>query len=128
MAAAALNVLEDPRFAEVFGPGSRPEAAIAGTAPELPAGLAISGRVDRMTVTPDRVLVVDFKTNRPAPDRVDNADPAYLTQMAVYVAVLRAIFPGRRVDAALVWTDGPKLMPVPENLIVERLNALRRAS
>ena len=94
----------------------------------LPAGLAISGRVDRMTVTPDRVLVVDFKTNRPAPDRVDNADPAYLTQMAVYVAVLRAIFPGRRVDAALVWTDGPKLMPVPENLIVERLNALRRAS
>ena len=112
----------------MFGPGSRPEAAIAGTAPELPAGLAISGRVDRMTVTPDRVLVVDFKTNRPAPDRVDNADPAYLTQMAVYVAVLRAIFPGRRVDAALVWTDGPKLMPVPENLIVERLNALRRAS
>jgi ATP-dependent helicase/nuclease subunit A len=128
MVAAALGVLEDPRFVEVFGPGSRPEAAIAGTAPELPAGLAISGRVDRMTVTPDRVLVVDFKTNRPAPDRVDNADPAYLTQMAVYVAVLRAIFPGRRVEAALVWTDGPKLMPVPENLIVERLNALRRAS
>jgi ATP-dependent helicase/nuclease subunit A len=32
------------------------------------------------------------------------------------------------VEAALVWTDGPKLMPVPENLIVERLNALRRAS
>ncbi len=128
MAAAALSVLEDPRFIEVFGPGSRPEAAVAGTAPELPAGLAISGRVDRMTVTPDRVLVVDFKTNRPAPDRVDNADPAYLTQMAVYVAVLRAIFPGRRVEAALVWTDGPRLMPVPENLIVERLNGLRRAS
>ena len=128
MAAAALAVLEDPRFAEVFGPGSRPEAAVAGTAPDLPPGLAISGRVDRMTITPDRVLVVDFKTNRPAPDRVDNADPAYLTQMAVYVAVLRAIFPGRRVEAALVWTDGPRLMPVPENLIVERLNALRRAS
>ncbi len=128
MAGAALTVLEDPRFAEVFGPGSRPEAAIAGAAPELPPGLAISGRVDRMTVTPDRVLVADFKTNRPAPDRVDNADPAYLTQMAVYVAVLRAIFPGRRVEAALVWTDGPKLMPVPENLISERLKALRRAS
>ena len=128
MALAALNVLNDPRFAEVFGEGSRAEAAVAGTAPELPRGLAISGRVDRMIVRPDRVLVIDFKTNRPAPDRIDNADPAYITQMSLYAAVLRAIFPGRRVEAALVWTDGPKLMPVPENLITQTLAALRRAS
>lgn len=127
MARAALTVLEDPRFAEVFGPGSRAEAAVAGTSPELPSGLSISGRVDRMVVRPDRVLVVDFKTNRPAPDRIDNADPAYITQMALYVAILREIFPGRRIEAALVWTDGPKLMPVPENLIASSLVAVRRA-
>ena len=127
MAHAALTVLSDSRFAEVFGSGSRAEAAVAGTAPDLPAGLAISGRVDRMIVRPDRVLVIDFKTNRPAPDRIDNADPAYIAQMALYVAVLRTIFPGRRVEAALVWTDGPKLMPVPEDLMASRLAALRRA-
>ncbi len=126
MASAALGVLNDPRFAEVFGPGSRAEAAVAGRAPELPGGLAISGRVDRMVVTPERVLVVDFKTNRPSPDRIEQADPAYLVQMAVYVAVLRAIFPGRRVEAALVWTDGPKLMPVPENVIASKLVELKR--
>jgi ATP-dependent helicase/nuclease subunit A len=124
MAAAALGVLDDPRFAEVFGPGSRAEAAVAGAAPELPQGLAVSGRVDRMVVTPDRVLVVDFKTNRPSPDRIEDADEAYLIQMAVYVAVLRAVFPGRAVEAALVWTDGPKLMPIPETLIVETLARL----
>ncbi len=128
MALAALNVLHDPRFAEVFGEGSRAEAAVAGTAPDLPKGLAISGRVDRMIVRPDRVLVIDFKTNRPAPDRIDNADPAYITQMSLYAAVLRAIFPGRRVEAALVWTDGPKLMPVPDNLMAEKLASLRRSS
>ena len=126
MAHAALGVLNDPRFAQVFGPGSRPEAAVAGRAPELPEGLAISGRVDRMVVTPERVLVVDFKTNRPSPDRIEQADPAYLIQMAVYVAVLRAIFPERRVEAALVWTDGPKLMPVPENVIASKLVELKR--
>ncbi len=27
---------------------------------------------------PDRVLVADFKTNRPSPDRIEDADPAYL--------------------------------------------------
>ena len=119
MAAAALAVLSDTRFAAVFGPGSRAEAAVAGLAPEL--STPISGRVDRLLVEDDRVLVVDFKSNRPSPDRVEDADPAYLRQMAVYVAVLRAVFPGRRVEAALLWTEGPKLMPVPDALIERAL-------
>jgi ATP-dependent helicase/nuclease subunit A len=128
MAAAALGVLEDARFFAVFGPGSRAEAAIAGRAASLPPGLAISGRVDRLVVMPDKVLVVDYKTNRPAPDRIEDADPAYLTQMAVYAAVLAEVFPGRTIEAALVWTDGPALMPVPENIITERLALLAGAS
>jgi ATP-dependent helicase/nuclease subunit A len=126
MAAAALGVLTDPRFAEVFGPGSRPEVSIAGTAPLLPAGLAVSGRVDRLVVLRDRVLVADFKTNRPSPDRIEDADPAYLRQMAIYAAVLAEIFPDRAVEAALVWTDGPKLMAVPEFLMVNALAELGR--
>jgi ATP-dependent helicase/nuclease subunit A len=128
MAAAALSVLNDPRFAAVFRPGSRAEAAIAGSAAALPDGLAVSGRVDRLVVEKERVLVVDFKTNRPAPDRIEDADFAYRVQMAVYVAVLAEVFPGRRIEAALVWTDGPKLMPVPENIIAETLAALRSES
>ena len=127
MAAAALAVLEDDRFAAVFGPGSRAEAAIAGTAPELPEGLAISGRLDRLVIEEGRVLVADFKTNRPSPPSIEQADRAYITQMAVYTAVLRAAFPGRKVEAALVWTDGPKLMPVPENLMTAALQALPRS-
>jgi ATP-dependent helicase/nuclease subunit A len=125
MATAALAVLEDARFSAVFGPGSRAEAALAGAAAGLPAGLAISGRVDRLLVEPDRVLVVDFKTNRPAPARIEDADPAYLVQMAVYAAVLAEVFPRRRIEAALVWTDGPKLMPVSENIVAETLARLR---
>ena len=124
MASAALGVLEDERFGAVFGPGSRAEAAIAGGAPDLPAGLKVSGRLDRLVIEKDRVLVADFKTNRPSPSRIEEADRGYITQMAVYAAVLRAAFPGRKVEAALVWTDGPKLMPVPENLMTAALQAL----
>ncbi len=124
MLAAAFGVLDDPLFADVFGPGSRAEAAIGGTSSRLPPGLAVSGRVDRLLVTPERVLVVDYKTNRPAPADIADADPAYLIQMAVYAAVLEEVFPGRRVEAALVWTDGPRLMPVPENIVARTLAAL----
>jgi ATP-dependent helicase/nuclease subunit A len=124
MAAAAFGVLEDDRFADVFGPGSRAEVALAGTSALLPKGLAISGRVDRLVVTSERVLVVDYKTNRPAPAAIEHADPAYLAQMAVYVAVLREVFPDRPVEAALVWTDGPKLMPVPEKVMSDALGRI----
>ena len=124
MAAAALAVLTDPAFAAVFGEGSKAEVALAGAAARLPPGLAISGRVDRLLVTPSRVLVVDFKTNRPAPAMIEAADNAYVVQMAVYRAVLAEIFPGRLIEAALVWTDGPKLMPVPEKLMDQALDAI----
>ncbi len=124
MAAAALGVLGDPVFADVFGPGSRAEVALAGGAAALPEGLVISGRIDRLVVRPDRVLVIDFKTNRPAPGRIEDADAAYITQMAVYAAVLAEIYPGRSIEAGLVWTDGPSLMPVPSAMIARALEDL----
>jgi ATP-dependent helicase/nuclease subunit A len=124
MITAAFGVLDDARFAAVFGPGSRSEVAVAGQAKDLPKGLAVGGRLDRLVVEPNRVLVVDFKTNRPSPDSITDADPAYVTQMAAYAAVLREAFPGRSVEAALVWTDGPKLMAVPENMLTAALAKL----
>jgi ATP-dependent helicase/nuclease subunit A len=125
MASAALGVLSDPQFAAVFGPGSRAEVAVAGLAPG--AGRAISGRVDRLLIEADRVLVVDFKTNRPAPAVIEQASHAYIDQMAVYAAVLQSIFPDRRIEAALVWTDGPRLMAVPENLTAKALAGLAQS-
>jgi ATP-dependent helicase/nuclease subunit A len=68
--------------------------------------------------------VVDYKTNRPAPETVEAADPTYVAQLAIYAAVLAEIFPGRRIEAALVWTDGPKLMPIPEKMRAAALAAL----
>ena len=104
----------------------RAEVALAGAAKGLPNGLAISGRIDRLVVQTDRVLVIDFKTNRPAPDRIEDAAKAYIQQMAIYVAVLKEIFPGRVIEAALVWTDGPRLMPIPQPLIDATLAELPR--
>ncbi len=124
MTAAAFAVLDDARFAPVFGPGSRAEVAVTGVV----GGVPVSGRLDRLVITPERVLVVDYKTNRPAPDRAEDADPAYVAQMAVYAAVLAELYPDRPVEAALVWTDGPKLTPVPPALMAEALARLTLAA
>ena len=117
MIASAFSVLDDARFAPVFGQGSRAEVALTGSAPGLPPGVSINGRIDRLVVTPERVLVIDYKTNRPAPDAIEKVDPTYVLQAAVYVAVLKRLYPDRPVEAALVWTDGPKLMPIPPAML-----------
>lgn len=114
IAREALAVLADPQFAGLFGPGSRAEVALSGSAPGLPSGVRVNGQVDRLLVTPDSVLVVDFKTNRPPPDSVDDVAPAYLAQMGAYRALLRVLYPGRAVRCALVWTDEARLMELPD--------------
>jgi ATP-dependent helicase/nuclease subunit A len=65
------------------------------------------------------VLVIDYKTNRPAPPDLAHVNPAYFSQMAAYRAVLRQIYTGKDVVCALLWTDGPRLMELP----AERLDA-----
>jgi len=125
MLGAALGVLQDPAMAGVFAPGGRAEAAIIGASKEhLPPGVVINGRVDRLVVSETEVLIVDFKTDQPAPDTPEGVGESYRLQMAAYWAVLKEAWPDRIVRAALCWTDGPKLMPLPEGML---LDSLKRA-
>jgi ATP-dependent helicase/nuclease subunit A len=112
--AEVLAIMANPAFAEAFAPGSRAEVEIAGK-----LGQAVfSGRLDRLAVTPDRVLVVDFKTNRPAPAALKDVPEAYVGQLAVYRAVLARLYPGRTIFAALLWTDTPSLMVIPDEMLI----------
>ena len=108
-----LAIVEAPALAAAFGPGSLAEAPIVGRV----GGQLVSGQVDRLVVEPDRVLVLDYKTNRPPPGTPDEVAPLHLRQMAAYRAVLRAAFPGREVECALVWTYGALCMPLPPRLL-----------
>ena len=109
-----LAVLDDPVFAAAFAPSSRAEVAIVADLPELGAGARVHGRVDRLAVAGDDVFIVDFKTNRPPPAREADVPGIYATQMALYRVAAARIFPGKRIACALVWTEGPILMPLSE--------------
>jgi ATP-dependent helicase/nuclease subunit A len=108
-----LAVLDHPDFAAIFGPGSRAEVPLVG----LVAGQALSGQIDRLVVEDDRVLVIDFKTLRPPPATEAEVAPLYLRQLALYRAALGQIYPRHQIRCALLWTEGPRLMPIsPERL------------
>ena len=112
-----MAVLEHPDFASLFQPGSRAEVPVTGAIETAEGPRVISGQIDRLVVTPDAVLIVDFKTNRPPPAHPDGVAPLYLKQMASYRAALRQIFPDRAVRAFLLWTDGPKCMELPDEFL-----------
>ncbi|MDB5700931.1 MAG: double-strand break repair helicase AddA [Sphingomonadales bacterium] len=104
---AALAVIDDPAFADVFAEGALAEAPIAGVVD----GVVVSGVVDRLIVTDAAVTIVDFKTGRVPRD--GGAVPVHhLRQMAAYAAVVAQIFPDREVGAALLYSAGPVLYRV----------------
>tara|TARA_R110000868_G_scaffold6550_7_gene37055 strand:- start:6496 stop:10065 length:3570 start_codon:yes stop_codon:yes gene_type:complete len=117
-----LAVLDHPDFAPLFGPGSRAEVGLTGTAPGLPAGTRVRGQVDRLVITDHEVLIIDYKTNRPPPEDVRDVAPVYLAQMAAYRALLRAIHPDKTVRCALLWTDAARLMELPAALMEDVLS------
>uniref|UniRef100_UPI00260840C8 3'-5' exonuclease n=1 Tax=Ferrovibrio sp. TaxID=1917215 RepID=UPI00260840C8 len=117
IAAEVLAVLSDPAFAPVFAPDAQVEAPLAGRLGKR----LVAGQIDRLLVTEAAILVVDFKTNRPPPLHAEDVDPAYLDQMALYRGLLQTIFPDRPVQAALLWTYAPRLMPLPAALLDRHL-------
>jgi len=112
-----LTLLDDPRFAPLAAAGSRAEASIVGRLVRDGRPVLVSGQVDRLAVTPDAVLIADYKTNHPAPRRLGEVPEAYLLQLALYRAVLARLYPDRAVRAVLVWTDGPDFMEIPAKLL-----------
>ena len=110
IAEQVMRVLDDASFHEAFRPGSRAEVPIVGKVTIDGRTVRVSGQIDRLAVTPDSVLICDFKTNRPAPRRIEDVPPAYVAQLALYRAVLATLYPGRAVRAALLWTEAPDLM------------------
>ncbi|HWD49800.1 MAG TPA: double-strand break repair helicase AddA [Rhizomicrobium sp.] len=117
LADETLRVLIDPQFAACFAESSRAEVAIVADLPEIGDGARLNGRIDRLAIMDTEVLAIDFKTNRPPPARAENVSTLYLAQMALYRAALAKVFPGKRIAMALVWTEGPHLMPLPDALL-----------
>ncbi|MCE2564997.1 double-strand break repair helicase AddA [Komagataeibacter sp. FNDCF1] len=108
-----LAVMNRPELAALFAPGSRAEQPLAGIVGQQ----VIVGQVDRMAVDTDTVTVCDFKTNRHPPASIDRIPVLYLRQMAAYRALLRGVYPGRKVVCALVWTEGVRVDILPATLL-----------
>lgn len=113
LADGTLALIADARFAPVFALGSRAEVSIVGRL-ERPGSrpALVSGQIDRLVVTENEVLIVDFKTNHAPPSDPAEAPRGYVRQLALYRAVLAKLYPQRPIRAALLWTETPEFMEI----------------
>jgi ATP-dependent helicase/nuclease subunit A len=120
-AAAALNealgVLANPALAHLFALTTIAEVPVTSQM----GSERMYGVIDRLIVEPDRIVAVDFKSNRTVPDTATACPEGLLRQMGAYAHALHAIYPDRVIDTAVLWTRTGTLMPLPSDLITAAL-------
>ncbi len=110
-----VNVFNLPALAPFFEPHSESEVEISGI---LENGQTIIGRVDRLVVNSDEVLLLDYKSDRYLPEIIEANHP-YIVQLATYAGMLSNIYPKHTVKAALFWTQTAKLEWISPSLMTQ---------
>lgn len=100
-----LKLFSLPEFAEIFGEHSRAEVPIIG---EI-NGNTISGRIDRLVIKPDEVMIIDFKTSRNIPEVMPQN---YINQMDKYKRIMQLQYPQRKISTYILWVSGLRLVPL----------------
>jgi ATP-dependent helicase/nuclease subunit A len=121
--AEAEAVLTAPHLAHVFAPGTLAEVELCADSVAL--GVPLLGAIDRLIVGEAQVLAVDFKTNAEVPSSAEGVPEGILRQMGAYAEMLGAIYPGREIATAVLWSRNATLMPLPHDLVSEALSRAR---
>ncbi len=122
--AEVLALLDDPALAHVFGTDALVEVPFL--LPRGPEHPAVAGTIDRLILRSGRVMIVDFKSNLAVPADAADTPVGLLAQMGAYRAAIRAIWPDRPVDQAILWTRNGRLMSLPDELITGAWEAAAR--
>ena len=113
------TILRHPEFAALFGPDSRAEVPFYADY-EILSGekpVCISGQIDRLVLTSESLLILDYKTGMNIPGNTEATPDAYLAQLAAYKLAMRQIEPEKTIKTAILWTESPILMPIEGHLV-----------
>lgn len=121
---SVLGILEDETFKPLFSTASRAEVSLMGEIRLAGRQRAVAGKIDRLVVQDKKVLIVDYKTNRPPPRDIGEVPKAYIAQMALYARLLQPLYPDHEICAALLFTEAPRLIEVSAEAMEEALAGL----
>lgn len=109
-----LTERDDLQF--IFSKNSKAEVPVTGVIDNY----VISGRIDRIAITDNEVIIVDYKTNRKTPKNNDEIDKSYIRQMDLYRKALLNIYPDKNVRCFLIWTNEIKVIEISKEALKEK--------
>ncbi len=102
-----MKIFSNPEYAPFFSSNSMAEVSVTGL---MQDNRIVSGQIDRLVIGSDEIWIVDYKTNRPPPNDVKDVPQIYYKQLVAYRDSIAEIYPNHKINCALLWTDGPRLM------------------
>ena len=96
-----IKILSDPKISVLFSPSSLAEVPVSGVV----GNRVINGKIDRLNVLNDEVLLIDYKSGSAVPENINDTPVAYVRQMAAYKALIEKIYPDKKVRCFLLWTE-----------------------
>ncbi|MBL6845288.1 MAG: double-strand break repair helicase AddA [Planktomarina sp.] len=121
--AEAKKILYHPDFAHIFASATFGEVNVSAHIDEL-NGDPIQGSIDRLIISNDTVLAIDFKTNQIMPKTPKQVPEGILRQLGAYASALQQIFPDHQVETAILWTKTCSLMKLPNHLVITSLEGV----
>ncbi len=121
------KILNASEAAELFTPNSKAEVEISGEVTLGKRTHMVRGKIDRLAITPDRIVIADYKTNRQVPNTPDEVSTEYLAQMALYQELVKKIYPDRKIECLIIWSENGRFMPVPSALLDRQMALLNKS-
>ena len=90
-----LAVANDAEFAPLFAEGAWPRFRSSLCSAKSRKLSRSAARSTGWPCLAMKLLILDYKTNRPPPSRPEDVAPAYIAQLAAYRFALRRLFPGK---------------------------------
>ncbi|TCS02478.1 double-strand break repair helicase AddA [Rhizobium sp. BK418] len=121
---SVVKLLRDERLQTVFSIHAQAEISIMGTLTLEGRKYAVSGRIDRLAVLTDSVVIMDYKTNRVPPVSEEKIPFAHKAQLAIYREILKPLYPAKRIDCMLVYTENATIHTLSEQALASALAGL----
>jgi ATP-dependent helicase/nuclease subunit A len=112
-----LSIITHTEYREFFGPNSLAEVAVANG--------EFMGRIDRLWVGSDTVVILDYKTSINPVLTISEVSQNHIQQLDEYGKAIQVIYKNHKIRTFLLWTEGPHLMEIPYQDIKNNIKGFR---
>ena len=95
-----LTIINHNKFNFLFSKNAKSEVPIIGNI----NGKIVMGKIDRLIVEGDQVIIIDYKSDRLEKSEIDQGLKKYQEQLKLYQKIMADIYPTYQIKCAIIWT------------------------